>query len=417
MRKERVDNMNILLLLVLVISFISYYATLVSYISYIFNANKFPVKNFVLSTIVYFLIWYMYIFHMPISHEPLAIFAYIALLGIQVKLIFKTNLIQTVFIAITFGVNLFAKRLAFLALIALYYNDTIFDSVINTQLTAIVAIGSFLVSISTISFSRKMISRNSLDTILADNKNLAFLTTAFSILLCILFVFSLSMGINTHNNMLTYHILFLGVFVIVAFAGFIIFAHSLAELRISTETYMRITEKNKEDIMHLEKIEEEAITDSLTGLYTRDYAIKTIDKYVADKSVFFVAFLDLDGLKNVNDDYGHEEGDFYIVTVCNIIQNFFSEHTICRYGGDEILVTGLYSKENDITRKLIKCYNEVSAIPKLYKKNYTTSLSYGVAFGHSHEKITTKEIISIADTRMYELKKANKKHRKVVSVK
>ncbi len=408
--------MIILLCALFVISFIAYQHTFFSYCSYIFNLNKFPWLAGIICGLVNFVFWLVYVFYIPISYEPVAIFLYAIVLLLETKLVFHASLIQMLFISVTFTINLFAKRLAVLATMALLHHGIIVDVMSDLNISVIVAIICFTVSISTISLARKSIPRNSLDTILSDNKNLAFLTTAYSILFATLFVFLLTISVDGGRELL-YHYVVLGFVTISAFAVFIVFAFNLAELRIQTETYKRLSHKNTEDLEKIKNLEQVAIKDPLTYLYTRNYADELIQKMIDAHNFFFVAFVDLDGLKIVNDEHGHEEGDFYIKTVAEILQDYFKDDSVCRYGGDEIVIVGTCMVEDEVTKKLIQSYKAVSNIPKMYSKNYATSISYGVAFKHPNEVITAAELIAISDSRMYEIKKSNKKHRKVVSVK
>ncbi len=408
--------MTALLCGLVVLSFVGYHMVFFSYCAYIFNVNKIPLIAGIICGVLNLGFWLIYILFLPINHEPLAIFLCIVTLFFETKIVFKTGLIQVLFIAVTFTINLFAKRLVLLSVMALFNHGTIVDVMSDVHLSALVSIAGFALSISTISFSKRMIPRISLDTILADNKNLAFLTAAFSILFLTLFSFQLTISTDGGKDLL-YHYAVLGTIVIGAFAVFIMFAFHLAELRVSTETYKRLSKKNTEDLENLKGLEQEATKDTLTGLYTREYADNTIQKLINEQNKMFVAFIDLDGLKIVNDDYGHAHGDFYIRTVAEILGDYFSEHTVCRYGGDEMVVVGRYHAEDEVTKKLIQCYKAVLNIPKLYEKKYATSISYGVAFKHPNEAISASALVAIADTRMYELKKSNKKHRKVVAVK
>ncbi len=404
-----------LLSVLFVISFIAYHHTFFSYCAYIFNVNKFPRMAGFICGAINFSFWIVYSCYVPIRFEPLAIFLYAIFLLIETKIVFKANTIQMLFISVTFTINLFAKRLAALATTALFNHGIITDVIVDIKLSLFVSMVCFTVSVSTIGFAKKMIPRNSLDTILSDNKNLAFLTTAYSILFVTLFSFLLTISIDGGRELL-YHYVVLGFVVISAFAVFIIFAYNLAELRIQTETYKRLSRKNTEDLEKIKDLEQVAIKDPLTYLYTRNYADELIEKMISKNRYFFVAFVDLDGLKVVNDVHGHDEGDFYIKTVAEILQDYFKEDSVCRYGGDEIVVVGTCDVEDAVTKKIIQSYKAVANIPKLYHKPYTTSISYGIAFKHPNEIITAAELIAISDARMYELKKSNKKHRKVVSV-
>ncbi len=404
------------LTILLFISFIGYHYTFLSYCRYIFNANKYPWMASIVCGAVNFSFWLVYIFYISSNYESVAFLFYAVILLVETRIVFKANLIQMLFITVTFTINLFAKRLAVLASVALFYDNTIVYVLSNRSHSLLVTIICFTVSISTIGFARQMIPRNSLDTILSDKKNLTFLTTAYSILFGTLFAFFLSLGADVGDRLLFHYAVF-GFIVISAFAVFIIFAYNLAELRIQTETYKRLSRKNNEDLEEIKDLEKVAIKDPLTYLYTRDYADELIQKLIDEKSLFFVAFIDLDGLKAVNDTIGHEEGDFYIKTVAEILQDYFKEEVTCRYGGDEIVVVGKCKTEDDVTKRLIQSYKAVINIPKLYQKNYKTSISYGVAFKQENEIITASELVAIADARMYDLKKSNNKLRKVVSVK
>ncbi len=405
-----------LLFTLLILSFFGYHYTFFSYCAYIFNVNKYPKIASVVCGAFNLSCWIIYIFYWSSNYEAAVLLLYALAVFVQTRIVFKATLRQMLFITVTFTINLFAKRLAVLATMALLKHTTIAYVLSDIELSAIVAIACFTISISTIGFARKMIPRNSLDTILSDNKNLAFLTIAYSILFGTLFAFCLAMEADG-GNILLIHYIVLGTIVISAFAVFIIFAYNLAELRIQTETYKRLSQKNNEDLKHLEDLEKAAIKDALTYLYTRDYADELIQKMIDEDCLFFVAFIDLDGLKKVNDIHGHEEGDFYIKTVADILRDYFKDDAVCRYGGDEIVIVGRCNAEDTATRKLIQSCKVVASIPKLYNKDYKTSISYGVAFKHANEIITTSELIAIADTRMYELKKQNNKHRKAVSVK
>ncbi len=405
-----------LLLVLLVISFIGYHLTFFSYCTYIFNVNKYPRMAGLVCGMINLTFWLVYIFHVSSNYEAISIFLYALLLIVETRIAFKASLVQMLFISVTFTINLFAKRLAVLATMAIFTHNTVVNVVNDLELSLIVATVCFAVSISTIGFARKMIPRNSLDTILSDSKNLAFLTTAYSILFGTLFAFFLTIEADGGIRLLVHYVI-LGFIVISAFAVFIVFAYNLAELRIQTETYKRLSLKNTEDLEKIKDLEKAAIKDTLTYLYTRDYANELIQKRINENILFFVAFVDLDGLKTVNDSHGHEEGDFYIKTVAEILQDYFKNDVACRYGGDEVVIIGKCDAEDDVTKRLIQSYKAVINIPKLFNKPYKTSISYGVAFKHANEDITATELIAIADTRMYELKRRNNKHRKVVSVK
>ncbi|WP_312939518.1 diguanylate cyclase domain-containing protein, partial [Oscillibacter sp.] len=73
--------------------------------------------------------------------------------------------------------------------------------------------------------------------------------------------------------------------------------------------------------------------DTLTQLNNRRYGMETLEKWIAEKRSFALCFIDVDNLKQVNDWYGHEEGDRYILAISGAMLNFSSNAVVCRIGG------------------------------------------------------------------------------------
>ncbi|WP_187647685.1 GGDEF domain-containing protein [Nitrosophilus labii] len=175
-----------------------------------------------------------------------------------------------------------------------------------------------------------------------------------------------------------------------------------------------ITKKYDEFIaMQQDKIEEtfeKAIKDPLTGLYNRsyffEYSRKSFKKAKRKGENIVLIFLDLDNFKYVNDNYGHKRGDEVLKEVANILKNIFREYdVIVRYGGDEFIIFAEFSsKDFGNIDNLLKFFKE--RVEEKFKK-YTLSVSYGIAvFPFDADNI--KDLINIADKRMYEQKKQKK---------
>lgn len=75
-----------------------------------------------------------------------------------------------------------------------------------------------------------------------------------------------------------------------------------------------------------------ATTDMLTGVYNRRYFMDEIEKEM-NGGVFVI--IDIDNFKNINDTFGHVEGDKVLSYFGNEFKNFFKEYLLCRYGGEE----------------------------------------------------------------------------------
>ncbi len=153
------------------------------------------------------------------------------------------------------------------------------------------------------------------------------------------------------------------------------------------------------------QLEERANIDGLTGLYNRSYhdvILKELkNNAIRYKTPFSAIMIDLNGLKPVNDNYGHEAGDKLIIAAANIIKEMCRSDDIpVRLGGDEfcILLPQTTEQNAAIIADRIKniCENK-----KLYLSNNNTitiSLSMGYAGSNA---VPVEDVIKIADERMY----------------
>jgi diguanylate cyclase (GGDEF)-like protein len=176
-----------------------------------------------------------------------------------------------------------------------------------------------------------------------------------------------------------------------------------------------VTEE-KESMKRLEDI---VYKDSGTGVYSRHYGMKTLSEWTDANYGFYLIFVDMDMLKYVNDVYGHGEGDVYIQSVADLLASV-PNATVSRLGGDEFMVLMRYDdkaeKEKDIEgifEALRTRLMESSEIGEDGKVKYARSISFGVMDVDPECNMSTSDVLSLADERMYEYKKAHKKDRKV----
>ncbi|MFU8772157.1 MAG: diguanylate cyclase [Anaerolineales bacterium] len=112
-------------------------------------------------------------------------------------------------------------------------------------------------------------------------------------------------------------------------------------------------------------------------------------------------FTDLDGLKDINDSFGHPEGDRALRAVANILkQTFRSSDLIARLGGDEFIVLAVNFKKRGvetITKRLEENVERHNAL----NSKYRLSLSYGVVRFNSQSQLSLEELIEKADEALY----------------
>lgn len=156
-----------------------------------------------------------------------------------------------------------------------------------------------------------------------------------------------------------------------------------------------------------------AAYDELTGLYNRRKGLQLFREQLAlskqTKSNLLVCFIDINGLKIINDTYGHAEGDILITAFSNIFKNNLDEdNIICRLGGDEFLITfpnASMPQMESIRHKLnllIQSYNQSS------KKPYDLSCSYGFSEYDYRMNTDLDNLIINADKKMYVEKEVRK---------
>ena len=117
-------------------------------------------------------------------------------------------------------------------------------------------------------------------------------------------------------------------------------------------------------------------------------------------------FLDVNGLKKVNDSLGHDYGDQLLIIVSKIIlDNVRSDNILLRYGGDEFI---LVIKETSIEKAKI-IWQRINAAFKDVNENedllFNISVSHGIVEYSSNENTSLNDLIKKADKKMYEEKK------------
>lgn len=120
--------------------------------------------------------------------------------------------------------------------------------------------------------------------------------------------------------------------------------------------------------------------------------------------------VDMDGLKRINDNYGHNDGDYAIMTIASVVRCMTEGAEVCaRAGGDEFYILGVGKYDEDIIKKRIeRFYDMLSEQNKISGKPYEITASVGFAIKNVSEISDISEIIDVADSRMY----TNKKERK-----
>jgi len=166
------------------------------------------------------------------------------------------------------------------------------------------------------------------------------------------------------------------------------------------------------DLTDYKKIEEQlrfmSFHDKLTGLYNRAFLDEEFVRFASGRyNPVGLISIDVDGLKQVNDNLGHGAGDSLLVKVAQILKKSFRDgDMIVRMGGDEFVVLTPYCDmivmEEACQRieKNVITYNESGV-------DLPISISVGWSVGNLNENEKITEMMKEADSRMYTAKKVN----------
>ena len=155
-----------------------------------------------------------------------------------------------------------------------------------------------------------------------------------------------------------------------------------------------------------EKLERMAMVDNLTGLYNRHYLLSVLDRTEAvSPEKRWIALLDIDDFKKVNDTYGHNCGDYILHHVAELSQQVCNDCIVCRWGGEEFIILSMNTEHStDILETLRKRIADEKFRFEGCELNITVTI--GVC---GYDKDLTNDVwISKADEKLYIGKKNGK---------
>ena len=149
------------------------------------------------------------------------------------------------------------------------------------------------------------------------------------------------------------------------------------------------------------------VRDPLTGLFNR-FGLKRFGEnlfnvFCREEKGVQVLFIDMDDMKDINDQFSHESGDAALCAAARILQNACGPRDfIMRYGGDEFLVIAS-GAETELRQRILA---DVDAFSETVP--YRLRMSIGVAAAGLGNEKTLEECMQAADAQMYEIKNRHK---------
>lgn len=169
--------------------------------------------------------------------------------------------------------------------------------------------------------------------------------------------------------------------------------------------YYRLEEERAEQVKNILKLQKLAYSDGLTGLYNRRYAKEMLEVLQTECKTVTAAYIDVNGLKNVNDTFGHATGDQYLLQVTKCINECLNRaDTFSRIGGDEFFVISTAKNQREMETAL----ETANAMLVKSVTEYDASFSFGVVETIKGRYQDAGQILRECDRRMYS-DKARKK--------
>ena len=174
----------------------------------------------------------------------------------------------------------------------------------------------------------------------------------------------------------------------------------------------------KEQLEHMNrKLSKLYLTDPLTGMYNRMGYQKLGENYFqmmhARKQKILIFFVDLDRLKYINDNFGHEYGDYAICATAKAIMKHCSKDAVpARTGGDEFVLVQSYETDAVARKQLNDMRKELEQESKRMGLKFQLSISVGSVVTDPEKELSFEEYVKIADEKMYQDKLAKKAERR-----
>lgn len=194
------------------------------------------------------------------------------------------------------------------------------------------------------------------------------------------------------------------VFVLVGQVVSLLLTVRLGRLALYRSENQRTRQILAEERLRQQELQTIADTDPLTGCKNRAQAEKRLSAALAGGGPFCLCFVDLNGLKHVNDSFGHEMGDEYLLGVAGALQRICGRgDALFRYGGDEFLVLLDGASMAQAAERLEQAQGFLAQMQRERALPFPVTVSYGVA--QQQEGADMAALIAVADARMYRMKR------------
>jgi len=168
-----------------------------------------------------------------------------------------------------------------------------------------------------------------------------------------------------------------------------------------------LRDKNTQLEASLQRVEEMAATDPLTGLYNRRHFSRVLDQLFAEAARYnkdlSCVMIDMDGFKQINDRLGHQVGDQLLVMAGKVIgANMRRMDVAARYGGDEFVLLLPHAGADEaagVAQRIRDEFRQASA--GVLKRTEGVTMSVGIGSLNSNRPSSAEQLVTLADAALY----------------
>ncbi len=183
----------------------------------------------------------------------------------------------------------------------------------------------------------------------------------------------------------------------------------LVEEILMARIHSMLLVKQQYDALELQtrKMEELAITDSLTGVYNRHYMLAQgeLIRAAKENQPFWVMIVDIDHFKRINDNNGHLTGDRVLAALGTMLKLLFAEGRVVRFGGEEFAVLLPHCERKQALELAEKVRREAASLDP---DEVSFTVSVGLAGTVDHPDVDLNALIGFADQALYASKAAGR---------
>ena len=183
--------------------------------------------------------------------------------------------------------------------------------------------------------------------------------------------------------------------------------------QVTIESLARSIQYGLERHRLLHSIRGLSLIDDLTGLYNRRGFLSLGQSHLrlAQRGCrrFVLLYADLDGLKDINDTFGHREGDVALIKAADILRaTFRNSDVVARLGGDEFVVLAVEAASDTDQQLLNRLQQQLDQFNRDSRLPYDLSMSAGVAGYEFTCPLTLEEMLAQADQALYAKKRGRR---------